>query len=157
MKKYIKFIFIALTIACIAFIWYHSSLDGYDSSLESQGVLNIIKMVFSALGLPDNISEYALRKAAHFLEFSGLGFLLTCDIYLWSNIPIRNIPLSLFTGLLIGCIDETIQIFSPGRSSKITDVWVDFMGITAATVVTCILIRSIFKINIFGKAKNAVN
>lgn len=148
--KYIKYIFILLTICCIAFIWYHSCLDGNESSAESQGMLNIIKLIFSSIGLPDNISEYAVRKMAHFLEFSGLGFLLTCDIYLWLDNPIRNIPIALFIGLFVGCVDETIQIFSLGRSSKITDVWVDFSGIIMAILVTCILIRLILKINIKG-------
>ncbi len=139
----LKYLFIIFTIACIAFIWYHSSLDGNESSLESQEAMLIIKNIFQFLGIPNNISEYALRKMAHFLEFSGLGFLLTMDIYLWnrSYSLLKNIYLSPFIGIVTACIDETIQIFSPGRSSKVTDIWVDFSGIIAATIVTLILIK----------------
>ncbi|MGN1317769.1 MAG: VanZ family protein [Lachnospirales bacterium] len=151
--KYLKYIFIIFTIFCIVFIWYHSFQDGNESSLESQGVMNILKVIFSTFGLPDNISEYALRKMAHFLEFSGLGFLFTCDLYLWIKKPIKGMPLILFLGLLVGCIDETIQLFSVGRSSKVIDVWVDFSGICASVIVTVILIRLLFKINVLGESR----
>lgn len=144
MNNKIKYIFIIFTVACVIFIWYHSSLDGKESSMESQGVLGIIEYVFDLLHIPTTVSEFALRKLAHFLEFSGLGFLLTCDIFLWSKQPIRNIHISPSIGILVACIDETIQIFSPGRSSKVTDVWVDFAGIIAATVVTIILKKIFF-------------
>lgn len=144
MKKYFRYLFIIFTIVCIAFIWYHSSLDGKESTLESQGALSIIKSIFDFFAIPNNISEFALRKTAHFLEFSGLGFLLTMDIYLWSRSLIKNIYISPFIGIVTACIDETIQIFSPGRTSKLTDVWIDFAGIIAATIVTLILIKIFF-------------
>lgn len=140
--KYLKskYIFIVLTAVCIAFIWYHSGLDGYESSLESQEVLSVINNILAFFGIPSDVSEFVLRKAAHFLEFSGLGFLLTMDVYLWSKNMFKNIYISPFIGILSACIDETIQIYSPGRSSKIADVWVDFAGVLAATIVTLILI-----------------
>ena len=30
--------------------------------------------------------------------------------------------------------DETIQLFSPGRSSQVTDVWIDFAGVVTGTL-----------------------
>ncbi len=152
--KYIKYIFIILTIACIAFIWYNSSLDGVESTNESQGVLAIINDILAYFGIPNKASEFAVRKMAHFLEFSGLGFLLTMDIYFCSKSLIRNIYISPFIGLITACIDETIQIFSPGRTSKLTDVWVDFSGIIAATIVTILLIKLVLNKKSKTKALN---
>ncbi len=151
MYKYLKYVFLFFTITCIIFIWYRSSLDGFESSMESREALNFLNMILSTFGISENVSEFALRKMAHFLEFSGLGFLLTCDVYLWNERPSDRLYIPFFVGLITGCIDETIQIFSPGRSSKVTDVWVDFAGIVASVIVTCIIIRIIFKINIFGR------
>ena len=31
-------------------------------------------------------------------------------------------------GLAVACIDETIQIFTPGRASSLIDVWIDASG-----------------------------
>lgn len=86
-----------------------------------------------------------IRKLAHFIEFAGLGFLLICDVYLFSDKPKKYICWALFIGLFVACVDETIQLYSPGRSSKIMDVWVDFSGVMSATVVTVILIKTVFK------------
>lgn len=47
--------------------------------------------------------------------------------------------LSLFSGLLVALTDETIQLFVPGRSGQVTDVWLDFLGILAGSVMYLIL------------------
>ena len=153
--KNIKYIFFILTVCCIGFIWFHSFLNGDDSSEESQMFLGFFQDLFNFLGIPEDMGEFIIRKCAHFLEFSGLGFLLTCDLYLFCKYPIKNIPATLLIGLLTACIDETIQIFSVGRSSKVTDVWVDFSGIVAATVVTVILWQVFFKKYYVSKINNA--
>ena len=36
--------------------------------------------------------------------------------------------------------DETIQLFSPGRSSQVLDVWLDFMGVLAGLLVGLFLL-----------------
>jgi VanZ family protein len=41
----------------------------------------------------------------------------------------RETPLHLMGfGLAVACIDETIQIFTPGRASSLIDVWIDASG-----------------------------
>ena len=35
---------------------------------------------------------------------------------------------------LTALTDETIQLFSPGRSSQVTDVWIDFAGVVTGTL-----------------------
>ena len=32
-------------------------------------------------------------------------------------------------GLLTALTDETIQLFVPGRSGQVTDIWIDFSGV----------------------------
>ena len=37
-------------------------------------------------------------------------------------------------GLMTALTDETIQLFSLGRSSQVTDVWIDFAGVVTGTL-----------------------
>ena len=69
-----------------------------------------------------------IRKAAHFAEFACLGFLLAGFFRARGRAPL--LPGAL-CGLLSACVDETIQLFSPGRASAVADVWLDFAGTLA--------------------------
>ena len=118
-----KRLWMLLLIANIAFIWGNSMLPGSESQQLSDGFLRWLGFLLEPLG------EYAslvLRKAAHFSEFACLGVLLAGAFRAWGRTPV--LPAALW-GLLSACVDETIQIFSPGRASRLTDVWIDFAGI----------------------------
>lgn len=110
-----RWIFAALALVWLGFIFWNSAQDADASSNMSSTLLNL-------LHLP--ISEHLLRKIAHFVQFALLGFLisgaLTSDKMPWGWL--------LFTVLCIACIDETIQLFSEGRSSQLSDVWLDTVG-----------------------------
>ena len=49
----------------------------------------------------------------------------------------KPIPLALACGFAAACIDETIQIFTPGRASSLIDVWIDTSGFALGLVVIC--------------------
>ena len=44
-----------------------------------------------------------------------------------------------FAGLLTALTDETLQLFSPGRSAHVTDVWIDFAGCVSGVMLILIL------------------
>ena len=46
-------------------------------------------------------------------------------------------------GLLTALTDETIQMFSDGRSSQLTDVWLDFSGVCSG-VFAALLVLTFF-------------
>ncbi len=112
-----KKIFWAATVALWIFIFWNSMQNAAESTALSDSVLNIV-----------GGRELLIRKAAHFLEFALLGGLV-CVNFSWSKPPYR-IPYAgaALIGLLTACCDETIQIFSLGRSSQLADVWLDFAG-----------------------------
>ena len=64
---------------------------------------------------------------AHLTEFTILGGLLYTILrrYITYGTVIKTIGL----GMLIASLDEFIQLFSPGRSSQISDVLIDTVGI----------------------------
>lgn len=107
----------------LALIWGNSMLPGSESQQISDGLL--WKFHF----LPAFLGEYGpilIRKAAHFGEFACLGFLMAGFFRIRGRAPL--LPGALW-GLLAACADETIQLFSPGRASRLTDVWIDFAGV----------------------------
>jgi VanZ family protein len=134
-NKAVKIIFPVLTIACVAFIWIHSTMDGVQSADESGGLLETIKALLSFMPFAADLTEHILRKLAHFTEFSILGFLLATDTLLFMSNPIKKMNIPAFVGLLVALTDETIQFFIPGRSSQVTDVWIDFMGVCFGIVI----------------------
>ena len=120
MKKRILDILILLNLALI---WGNSMLTGLSSEAVSGGVL-----AFLGRFLPVLLTEAGhtfLRKAAHFSEFALLG-LLYCGRH---RLVKGEAPVHLMGfGLAVACIDETIQIFTPGRASSLIDVWIDASG-----------------------------
>ena len=120
MKKRILSILILLNLALI---WGNSMLTGLSSEAVSGGLL-----AFLGRFLPVLLTEAGhtlLRKAAHFSEFALLG-LLYCGRH---RLVKEETPVHLMGfGLAVACIDETIQIFTPGRASSLIDVWIDASG-----------------------------
>ena len=120
MKKRVLTILIA---ANLALIWGNSLLPGVSSEAVSGGVL-----AFLGRFLPMLLTEAGhtfLRKAAHFSEFALLGLLFGGRHRLVKG----DTPVHLMGfGLAVACIDETIQIFTPGRASSLIDVWIDASG-----------------------------
>ena len=117
-------LYLCLVILNLAFIWGNSFVPGDISGEISGGIFEVVSDLFAVFG---DKGQFVLRKLAHFSEFTILGFFLTG---LWRNISCReHVTAPLLLGLAAACIDETIQIFSPGRASRLTDVWIDFAGI----------------------------
>ena len=120
MKKRILTILIA---ANLALIWGNSLLPGESSGAISGGVV-----AFLGRFLPFLLTEAGhtfLRKAAHFSEFALLGLLYSGRHRLVKGETPAHLMLF---GLTVACIDETIQIFTPGRASSLIDVWIDASG-----------------------------
>ena len=120
MKKRVLTILIVLNLALI---WGNSLLPAANSSAVSGGILDILGQF-----LPFLLTEFGhtlLRKAAHFSEFALLG-LLYCGRHRLTKG--ETPPHLMGFGLTVGCIDESIQIFTPGRASSLIDVWIDASG-----------------------------
>ena len=118
-----KRILTALILLNLFLIWGNSLMTDTRSEALSGGLL-----AFLGRFLPVLLTEAGhtfLRKAAHFSEFCLLG-LLYCGRH---RLVRRETPLHLMGfGLAVACIDETIQIFTPGRASSLIDVWIDASG-----------------------------
>ena len=115
----------ALLVALLIFIWGNSLLPGEISQAFSDWVKEILSLLFRGGNSVAGKGSGLLRKIAHFTEFTALGCLLC-----WrSGMLKRQKYVPFLWGVAAACIDECIQIFSPGRSAQITDVLLDSCGV----------------------------
>ena len=117
-----------LLILWVAFI-FSNSMDNADAStLKSGAVLALLRRILGSEGTA--LTEFIVRKTAHFTEFAIEGVLLFLVVKGYTTRPLRFLGWPLMTALT----DETIQLFSLGRSSQVTDVWIDFAGVVTGTL-----------------------
>ncbi len=79
-----------------------------------------------------------LRKCAHFGEYALLGVLTAAALRTGTHF---SWPAALLPGTFAALCDETIQLFVPGRSGQITDVWLDTAGYLTGALLTLLLFR----------------
>ena len=131
-------------------IWGNSLVPGTGSGSLSLSIMESIRGFLQALGLPyEWVTNFVVRKCAHFTEYMVLGILAThafdlegrrtFDIPLGFEVSVLGmVETALVMGavflLLIPSIDETIQLFVPGRAGMITDVMIDCCGATTGVV-----------------------
>ena len=137
-----RVIFTFALIGCIVFI-FSNSLQIADVSEGASGrVLGILQGILRHLGLPgaaDRLTMHIVRKLAHFCEYLLEGFLLMLCMRVYTRNYIWHISVPLLGGVLTALVDETIQIYSPGRSSQVTDVWLDSAGVLAGILAALVL------------------
>lgn len=110
----------------LCFIWGNSLLPAEYSQAFSDWVQAL-------LPIPQAVEDAAvggsglLRKIAHFTEFTALGLLLRWRYLLLGRKGWKAFP----WGLLAACVDETIQVFVPGRGPGLLDVGIDACGVLA--------------------------
>ena len=123
----------ALLAVILAFIWGNSALPGKTSGALSGWIGQLLSRILPFLTTESGL--HFLRKLAHFSEFAALGmvlcwlFCMVMEKKVWKYLP------PLLCGAVAACIDETIQIFSPGRYCSIVDVGIDTSGVLTGIIV----------------------
>lgn len=126
---------IALLLLTLAVIWGHSLMPADTSSSESSAIGELLRAIFGW-----SVSEHFVRKSAHFTEFSLLG----AQLYLlWKNGTWAGAARSVGAGFAAAFLDETIQLFSPGRSGQIPDVWLDTAGVAFGVALTAAILTAL--------------
>ena len=122
-KRLLLFITIVITLS----IFIHSIIPGDESQMESDSVFLIFDQLTAFLHLPNFFNEATIRKLAHFVEFSFLGFFLSATVHAYSGFKYQIFKI-LFFILAVPVTDECLQYFSDGRSAQVRDVLIDFSG-----------------------------
>lgn len=126
-------------------IFKFSSSNGEDSTKQSMGLIGKTIGVIAEIINPDITEEEKLvlyekyhvpvRKLAHISEYFILC-LLVCMFLCTYNISYKKIIVySFIFCFLYACSDEVHQLYVPGRSGNIKDVFIDSIGISFVLVV----------------------
>lgn len=86
-------------------------------------------------------TEKIIRKIAHFSIYALVGFLLMGLVSTFKLKEKTRILISLILGVLYAASDEIHQLFSPGRSAQITDVYIDTLGVLVGIFVILLFIK----------------
>ena len=126
MKRWILYIVLCLIVF---FIWDNSLQNGGNSDGFSLIFAKWIAPVAHKLGFHGNIwaLNRVVRKLAHLTEFTILGGILY--VILRRYIEYGTVVKTIGVGIVIASLDEFIQLFSLGRSSQLSDVLIDTVGI----------------------------
>ena len=130
---------VVLLCCNLAFIWGNSLMTADMSRAFSTFVKDILAWLLPATGSDESgEGHHLLRKLAHFTEFTCLGVLLSWLIRMLRSKQWEKLLLPLAMGALAACVDETIQVFVPGRGPGILDVGIDTLGVTVGILLILI-------------------
>lgn len=130
----------------VCVIYGNSLTPAVISSTGSSFVLEQLKGVFEMVGWNSRwLTEHMVRKTAHFVEYAGLGALLVLSFKTWIVSEESRLRTAWELAFLIPFVDETIQLFVPGRSGQVDDVWLDVCGAVLTLVIGTYLIRGLGK------------
>ena len=136
---------IALVLVTLL-IWGNSMRTATQSDQQSTSLLSWLTPWLSAVGIQPEGFHAILRKLAHLSEYGLLGVLWTIELWLGPHGEKRRGTMErLSICRLTALLDETIQLFVPGRSGEIRDVWIDtagaWTGIVITTCLACIAMK----------------
>lgn len=134
-KSKIFFRYFILILCCIV-IFCFSAQNGSESTSESDRIFNIVKAIFypdynsmtshEQFVLKMNLTHY-IRKTAHFLVYTCLGFLAFSALFQIKSKK-RRIIFSVIFCCFYACTDELHQNFVSGRTPLAGDVLIDTCG-----------------------------
>lgn len=133
-------VWIVLTSIFVGFIFLQSSMTATVSHNESVGFLSVMNSLFSSLGIKYEFTNDVIRKMAHFAEFFILGILVVMIIYTYTKAPSKKLTTVFFIPLAVAVVDETIQLFVPGRAGLVWDIIIDFSGAVCGSLLMIFLL-----------------
>lgn len=122
-----------LLVCCLIFIWGNSLLPGEISGAISDGVREILETFFPEGETSPQQESFLLRKMAHFTEFAALG---ACLAWLFGMLG-KGKLFPFLCGAAAACVDESIQLFVPGRGPSLRDVGIDTCGVLTGLILLC--------------------
>lgn len=151
-KNVLRGILIVLLLCTFYIIFGFSSQDGEKSGGISKRITDFIlekSSKYNSLEISEKKqvnkrTERVIRKIAHFSIYTLVGFLLMALLSTYENIKRKNkIYISTMLGISYAISDEIHQSFTPGRGPKITDVFIDSLGVFFGIIVILLIVEII--------------
>lgn len=155
-KNVLRGILIVLLLCTFYIIFGFSSQDGEKSGGISKKITDFILEKSSRYNsLEENMKEQVnkrtesiIRKIAHFSIYTLVGILLMALLSTYDNIKRKyQIYISAVLGILYAISDEIHQSFTPGRGPKVTDVFIDSLGVFFGITVILLIIEVVNRKN----------
>ncbi|ABR37005.1 VanZ family protein [Clostridium beijerinckii] len=128
MKNKRKIIYWFLLIVWMIGIFIMSNQPAQISDSQSEGVINILSAIgINMNGIFGQLTNFIVRKCAHFLEYMVLSLLAFNVFKLYFNIR-RVIFVTVVFVFFYACSDEIHQLFVLGREGAFRDVIIDTVG-----------------------------
>lgn len=149
-KNLLRGILIVLLLCTFYIIFGFSSQDGEKSGGISKKITEFILEKSSKYNSLEQTkkeevskrTERIIRKIAHFSIYTLVGFLLMALFSTYENIKRKyQIYISAIIGILYAISDEIHQSFIPERGPKITDVFIDSLGVFFGMAVILLIIE----------------
>lgn len=126
-----RVLFTFCLLATVLFIFSNSADLGEVSGGKSAAVTELVNKAMERLGFGYRFTEHRIRKLAHFSEYMLLGFWLMLTLRVYTHRIVSFVAWPLLGGLLTAVGDEFYQTFIPGRAGQVSDVVIDFAGVSA--------------------------
>jgi VanZ family protein len=128
-----------MTVLWCAAIFYQSGKNADASDANSLYIVGLINQILMTMFGADAgvISNFIVRKSAHFLEYLILGILFFKSFFTGMNLR-RELTVAFFCGLAYSASDEIHQLFVPGRTSKFGDVCIDATGVVIGLIIVAL-------------------
>lgn len=155
-KNVLRGILIVLLLCTFYIIFGFSSQNGEESGGISKRITNFILEKSSKYNNLEQTkkeevskrTERIIRKIAHFSIYTLVGFLLMALFSTYENIKRKyQIYISAIIGILYAISDEIHQSFTPGRGPKITDVFIDSLGVFFGMTLILLIVEIINRKN----------
>ena len=121
-----------LVLLWMALIFHLSSHVAQESNALSMGITDYIVIMlekfFPGINFDLRDLHHFIRKIAHFIAYLVLGFLSINALRKIKVCGYRSIVLSIVICTLYAIFDEIHQLFIPGRSGQVSDVFIDCLG-----------------------------
>lgn len=146
-----KYFFMLLTLLWIGFIFYNSSKPGVISNERSKdlakAVLNAFNDDTNYISLHSlNQNNMIIRKLAHGFEYFTLSILISLTLCVENSKSKFNSPIYILFGcLFLANLDEFYQLFIPGRTSSVKDVFIDFLGAITGFLLISLINSALFR------------
>lgn len=146
-----KNLLLILIIICITFIFFNSFKNAEQSIKESSRVAGVIEKVVDLVykgNPPENVTYFfkiifgnVLRDCAHFFEFFILGILVMLYSDKFKISIFKRFIFSILFCILIALLDETMQLFSPGRAFEFYDLALDGSGSMVGSMLILLILK----------------
>lgn len=121
----------------MSLIFYFSSRTADESSAQSGFFVELFRRL-----LPSSaVTDFIVRKAAHFLEFTGLSLLFSLALY--NQTGSLKTPFAIAFTSIYAATDEIHQIFVAGRACRISDWGIDTAGAVLGAALFIVIIKII--------------